>query len=58
MDIRPKPPDKIEKNDLVIEIEDGLIVSVSGRGEDYSNLKRRSIRISKHKKSAGELPHR
>lgn len=50
------PLTKIEKNDLVIEIEDGLIVSVSGRGEDYSNLKGVQFEYQSIKKALENYP--
>ena len=58
MDIRPKPPDQNRKK--WFGNWDWRWINSFGIRQRRRLLKpkRRSIRISKHKKSAGELPHR
>jgi len=51
------PHTRIEKQDMVVEIEEGLIVSVTGLGFDFSNLKGTRYEFQSIKKALENFPN-
>jgi lipoate-protein ligase A len=51
------PFTKIEKNDLVIEVEDGMIVSITGNGPNFSALKGIPYQYQSIKKALENFPN-